>query len=416
MQSLENVLKNPLKMERIRQSVAGQLNDIERGKKEKKAAKKEAKAAKKDKKEKLKRTTRGRSGSIGADKQKMPKNGVDGSNSYLDNQKATMPHVGVDHHTSKIIGEQYHRRKDAGNSSSNRGDRDDDARDSRRRSRSRDAGNSSSNRGGRDDDVRDNRRRGRSRDAGNSSSNRGGKDDDVRDNRRRSKSRDAGNSSSNRGGKDDDVRDNRRRSKSRDAGNSSSNRGGKDDDVRDNRRRSKSGDEEISVSKQSRSNGNDKSNVLDSVAERSLVGPDTKKYGLQPNANSATSITDKTQIGPSVSLLAKKAEEDRMYKASKNKPRENVKKLTDEERAERIRQMELDASDSSNRRLQRVHGSQPSIAEEKSETTSVEAPFLSSMRTEVYITSETTIKDRLQQNKHYMQKSSDLDSLNFIKR
>ena len=212
------------------------------------------------------------------------------------------------------------------------------------------------------------------------------------------------------------MRDNRRRSKSRDAGNSSSNRGGKDDDVRDNRRRSKSGDEEISVSKQSRSNGNDKSNVLDSVAERSLVGPDTKKYGLQPNANSATSITDKTQIGPSVSLLAKKAEEDRMYKASKNKPRENVKKLTDEERAERIRQMELDASDSSNRRLQRVHGSQPSIAEEKSETTSVEAPFLSSMRTEVYITSETTIKDRLQQNKHYMQKSSDLDSLNFIKR
>ena len=37
-------------MERIRQSVAVQLNDIEKEKKDKKAAKKEAKAAKKEKK------------------------------------------------------------------------------------------------------------------------------------------------------------------------------------------------------------------------------------------------------------------------------------------------------------------------------------------------------------------------------
>ena len=168
--------------------------------------------------------------------------------------------------------------------------------------------------------------------------------------------------------------------------------------------------------KHSTSSSNEKANVVDSVSERSTADPEIKKYGLQRNANCATSVTDKTQIGPSVSLLAKKAEEDRMSKASRNKPRENVKKLTEEERAERIRQMECDASDSSNRRLQRVQGAQTSNAEEKSEATAIEAPFLSSMRTEVYITSETTIKDRLQQNKHYMQKSSDLDSLSFIKR
>ena len=325
-------------MERIRQSVAVQLNDIENEKKDKKAAKKEAKAAKKEKKEKQKKATHGkmRSRSVSVEKQRISK--YDESDGYRDTQQAVKAFKGADQSTSKLSNEI--------------------------RSRSRDAGNSSSQRGGRDDDARSNRRRSRSRDTGNSSSQRGGRDDDVLSNRQRS-------------GSDDKV---------------------------------------SSDLKHSTSSSNEKANVVDSVSERSTADPEIKKYGLQRNANCATSVTDKTQIGPSVSLLAKKAEEDRMSKASRNKPRENVKKLTEEERAERIRQMECDASDSSNRRLQRVQGAQTSNAEEKSEATAIEAPFLSSMRTEVYITSETTIKDRLQQNKHYMQKSSDLDSLSFIKR
>ena len=134
--------------------------------------------------------------------------------------------------------------------------------------------------------------------------------------------------------------------------------------MRNDRRRSGSDDKVSSDLKHSSSSSNDKANVTDSVSERSTVDPEIKKYGLQPNANCASNVTDKTQMGPSLSLLAKKAEEDRVSKASRNKPRENIKKLTDEERAERIRQMECDASDSSNRRLQRV---QTSNAEEKSE-------------------------------------------------
>jgi hypothetical protein len=429
-------------MERIRQSVAVQLNDIEKEKKEKKAAKKEAKAAKKEKREKQKKATHGkmRSRSISVEKQRISK--YDESDGHRDTQQAVKALSGADQSTSKLSNERRSRSRDTGNSSSQRGGRDDDVRNNRRRSRSRDTGNSSIQRGGRDDDVRNNRRRSRSRDTGNSSIQRGGRDDDVRNNRRRSRSRDTGNSSSQRGGRDDDVRNNRRRSRSRDTGNSSIQRGGRDDDVRNNRRRSRSRDtgnssiqrggrdddvrnnrqrsgSDVKVSsdlKHNTSSSNDKANVVDSVSERSTADPEIRKYGLQRNANCATSVTDKTQIGPSVSLLAKKAEEDRMSKASRNKPRENVKKLTDEERAERIRQMECDASDSSNRRLQRVQGALTSNAEEKSEATAIEAPFLSSMRTEVYITSETTIKDRLQQNKHYMQKSSDLDSLSFIKR
>ena len=146
---------------------------------------------------------------------------------------------------------------------------------------------------------------------------------------------------------------------------------------------------------------------------------ENKKYGLQDRGSQSelksSNGVNREHLGPSKALLAKKEEEDNISRASKNKPRENIKKLTDNEREERIKQMESDANMNNDKRLQRIQSISTNKEDDKIELNS-EASFLNSMRTEVYITNETTMKDRLQQNKHYMQKGSDLDSAGFMKK
>jgi hypothetical protein len=118
-------------------------------------------------------------------------------------------------------------------------------------------------------------------------------------------------------------------------------------------------------------------------------------------------------------LVAKRAEEERLEHAARNRPRENVKKLTEEEKAERVRQMESDAGANDDKRLQRLKGltSTSNILDKKEEQLAEgEASFLKSMRSEVYISDGTTMGERLQQNKHYTQKGTELDSSGFMKK
>ena len=77
--------------------------------------------------------------------------------------------------------------------------------------------------------------------------------------------------------------------------------------------------------------------------------------------------------------------------------------------------MEEDASTNSDMRLRRIQSTQSNKEDEKVEL-KTEASFLNSLRTEVYITNETSMTDRLQQNKYYMQKGTDLDSSGFMKK
>ena len=146
---------------------------------------------------------------------------------------------------------------------------------------------------------------------------------------------------------------------------------------------------------------------------------ENKKYGLLGRDGQSDPTTSNRvsggHLGPSLSLLAKRAEEDNLSKASRNKPRENVKIISDVERKERIRQMEEDASTNSDMRLRRIQSSHSNIEDEKVDL-KAEASFLNSLRTEVYITNETSMTDRLQQNKYYMQKGTDLDSSGFMKK
>jgi flagellum-specific peptidoglycan hydrolase FlgJ len=152
------------------------------------------------------------------------------------------------------------------------------------------------------------------------------------------------------------------------------------------------------------------------VREKPLDAVNSKKYGLLVKGNGSTGNSQKDGVGPSIHLLAKKADEEKREKESRNKPRENVKKLTAEEREERIRQMESDASEINTNRLERVHRSQTAVVDKDEKPLNEEATFINSMRTEVYVTDGTSMTERLQQNRHYIQKGSDLDSAGFIKK
>ena len=143
---------------------------------------------------------------------------------------------------------------------------------------------------------------------------------------------------------------------------------------------------------------------------------DTKKYGLLSKGDDEVKSSSKDYMGPSLALLSKKAEEERLEKLSKNKPRENVKNLTDEEREARIKQMESDATHNNDSRQRKVESTLPQKHDAKDDPANEEASFIKSMRSEVYVTSNTSMKDRLDQNRHYVQKGNDLDSAGFLKR
>ena len=155
-----------------------------------------------------------------------------------------------------------------------------------------------------------------------------------------------------------------------------------------------------------------------------------KRYGLvKGTANASTGY-----LGPKLDLLKKKMDEERAEQQARQRPRESVKHLSEEEKQSRRRQMEIDAGINDDRRVQRVHVNTSSssssssssqaddhrrnddVVDEK-ESHSHGASFLKTMRSEVYTMGEgSTMTERLQQNKHYTQKGVDLDSDGFMKK
>jgi hypothetical protein len=158
------------------------------------------------------------------------------------------------------------------------------------------------------------------------------------------------------------------------------------------------------------------------VREKVCDDGDIKKYGLLDRKLKDESKNIKESgdhRGPKLALLEKRAEENRLEQAARNKPRENVKKLSEGEKQERIRQMEVDARTNDNHRLQRISGGRTSSKVSEKEEKPLgegEASFMKSMRTDVYVTNETTMEERLNQNKFYNQRGTDLDSSGFLKK
>lgn len=443
-QNLESVLRNPLKMERIRNSVAAQLDDVERKKKEKKAAKQLKKTMKKEKeREKGKKRARSSSSSRSASPDRSnqrlnrvpetamrAQTAIDKYDSRDNNAHlhSRAPHSrssdrGLNNNHCSARNEDQHNRRHSRSRDGERGRnggrdriaaRDDDQHTRRRSSRSRDRRDYS----GRDSERDENAHTSRRRDGDHGARRR----DDHRSDRRHSRSRDRG-VTSNHGSARDDDKHNRRRSRSRDR--ERGRNGGRDpvEDQHNSRRRSSS------VDINSRDGIKDSPHPshsavkivsvdlkLGEVREKPADEAQNKKYGLLVKGNGGNSIAHKDGVGPSLALLAKKADEDKREKESRNRPRENVKKLTAEEREERIAQMESDASVSNSNRIERVNRSQAAVVHADERPLNEEATFINSMRTEVYVTDGTTMRERLEQNRHYIQKGSDLDSTGFIKK
>ena len=118
--------------------------------------------------------------------------------------------------------------------------------------------------------------------------------------------------------------------------------------------------------------------------------------------------------------MKKREEKNRQEQEAKlNRHREDVKKLTEKEKEERLRAMEHDASMHDESRFKRLSSEKiPSIEDQNRVSVvgdQVDATFLKEMRTEVYSTGVTSVVDRLNQNRHYVQKGRALES-NFMQR
>ena len=426
-------------MEKIRIAVAAQMNDNERALKDakktaRKDAKREKKDAKKEKKEskdkkRLRSTSSSRSpskdnqdDSLKLDRRNFHEDHkIDGDTDFCDR-------VGRDG-----LGNKYN---DRAKNLQRRNDFNSDGNDRRQDYN----GHEKDNGRGRDGEQRrdDYRRRDRSRDDRGNSRGRDGeqrRDDDMR----RERSRDGrGNG---RGGDGERSRDRERKNESIKDGKSSSygERKSQSSRVRSRSRDRYGSIESVFKSRETsgvvgedrrekvktepsnaeKSRNADTDTVNEEVRAKSTDMGGNRKYGLQGRDGQIDSATSNKvsgeHLGPSLSLLAKRVEQENLNKASKNKPRENVKIISDAERKERIRQMEEDASTNSDMRLRRIQSSQSNKEDEKVEL-KAEASFLNSLRTEVYITNETSMTDRLQQNKYYMQKGTDLDSSGFMKK
>lgn len=143
-------------------------------------------------------------------------------------------------------------------------------------------------------------------------------------------------------------------------------------------------------------------------------------------------VTSRTFLGPNPELLRKKKEQEHAEAAakksivSKARDRSALNALTEEEKLQRIKEMEAAANRNDSIRVARYtqssnhneQGGSGGIADVVSGNSSNEytgnAAFLSDMRKQVYVGSEKgsaiDIKSRIEQNKHYRQSSADIDS------
>ena len=120
-------------------------------------------------------------------------------------------------------------------------------------------------------------------------------------------------------------------------------------------------------------------------------------------------------MGPNIELLAAKRKQQELEEQSKlaQKQRHDVKKMSEEERAKRLREMEINAQIKDEIVLHRQRpGSQPT----DNDKVSAGAEFIRDMRSVVYDTDSTSMEDRLSRNRQYSQRSSDMDSHGFMKK
>lgn len=145
-------------------------------------------------------------------------------------------------------------------------------------------------------------------------------------------------------------------------------------------------------------------------------------YGLVKGGKSSQEQTSRDNtdnyLGPKIDLVKKKEEQEKAEMAAKRKQRERTA-LSEEERQARLRQMEEDARMTEEQRLRRTADSKQAAQEEDLNTKQrkpTEPKFLTSMRSQAYNTDDSSMKDRLQQNRHYSQRGEDLDSHGFMQR
>lgn len=160
-----------------------------------------------------------------------------------------------------------------------------------------------------------------------------------------------------------------------------------------------------------------------------------KKYGLQGGGGHAkNSDGEGGYLGPSRGLLDKKLQQEkdelsaRQAAVSRARSGQN-KKLTAEEKARKLAEMQQDASTHDQLRLQRQLEKRRGTGEregnnddkevaDSSTGTASKGAFLSSMRNAVYNSSSSSasLGETMSRNKHYQQKGDDLDSHGFMKR
>ena len=213
---------------------------------------------------------------------------------------------------------------------------------------------------------------------------------------------------------------NKKESKKRSLIESKSGHDDDDDDGRNKRHRpnDKAGRPSRSRSRSRSSSDDSKSNDNNSYDDRQRS--DRGRYGLvnKKQQYDRRAAADGS-LGPSEKLLQEKqrkqAEEEALRR--KNLERRDVKQLSEEEKARRLREMQQDAELVDRTRAQRLGQRKDKDDNDRQWSKTTNASFLGDMRTEAYVQSyERGIKDRLDQNKHYSQRSIDLNSDGFMRR
>ena len=138
------------------------------------------------------------------------------------------------------------------------------------------------------------------------------------------------------------------------------------------------------------------------------------------NANLRSKIEELQEMNEEKTVLIKKKEEEyrREFEAKNNRQRENVKKLSKEEKEKRILEMEQDAIVNDIRKINRHSNTMSEKIKSNEEVKNTgNAQFLDNMRSEVFQQSvKEGIEERLTKNTHYIQKKSEGDSENFMKK
>lgn len=172
----------------------------------------------------------------------------------------------------------------------------------------------------------------------------------------------------------------------------------------------------------------DRSGGYDDSDDNSTSQP--KRFGLirtgvraaaDPDRDRVDSCPDsRSSLGPNAALLAKKKAEVAMKEETDRQKRARsggAKGISEEDRRRRLMEMERDAAMYDQQRSTKITREKRSYEKEvNSNSNSKDGTFLSDMRSGVYNNAETSMEDRLKRNRHYQQRSSDLDSQGFLKK